>query len=153
MILGAVLIELLIVMAVVSVIAVTLWAWFSGKPPPPPPPPAVMKIVGGLATQVPPTVGPTGVGLSYVVGVSMPTPQGTQGPTIPEQGAQVTFEVVTGNATVNGQTTVTVTTDVNGEATARLVGVHDGWDTLEMKVSARGQTQTDTERPRFETTH
>jgi hypothetical protein len=95
--------------------------------------------VGSYTTPPPQTLtAPTQVVYTIVqrqfqiVGAGPPTIFGN--PT-PFAGATLTFTVVGGNATVNGGTTATVTTDANGNATVTLAPVRDGSDSLTLTLT------------------
>jgi hypothetical protein len=72
--------------------------------------------------------------------------------TEPYQSAEVTFTLTTGDATVDGGTSKTVTTTANGEASVTLAPVRNGKDTLKVHLKA-GLKEGDEQPVDFETVH
>ena len=88
--------------------------------------------------------------ITYNVKVTY-TQRGVQ-KTDPLRGAEVTFSLTTGDATVDGAMQKVVLTDGNGDASVVLAPVRNGHNTLKLHVAAGGK-EGDEAPLNFETVH
>lgn len=164
---GAVLIEVILVVAILSVLGLMIYTMVTAPPPPAPPGVVVAKrirtvTIGQMLAPQPFYAAVTApMPIAYVVkdityvevayGASPTTWVIVGASANPPFGADVTFTLSSGDAAVNGGPTVTVPVNAQGLATAVLTPVKTGQDTLSITLKPTfGPAMPDTTTYPFE---